>query len=118
MFSDDPSMNVGALPIHQHESKTLEFKPVLVVHLAQALPVERSSEQVADQASEQVMRLLDCLTPGPLSTQAAMECLELKHRPSFLANYLRPVLEAGLVEMTQPDSPKCPTQKYRLKRTS
>ncbi len=118
MFSHAPFLNVGALSIHQHESKTVKFKPDLVVHLVQALPVERSSEQVTDQASEQVMHLLDCLTPGPLSTQAAMECLELKHRPSFLANYLRPALEAGLVEMTHPDSPKSPTQKYRLKRTN
>ncbi len=47
-----------------------------------------------------------------------MECLKLTHRPSFLANYLRPALETGLVEMTHPDSPKSPTQKYRLKRTS
>jgi ATP-dependent DNA helicase RecG len=58
------------------------------------------------------------LPPWLLSTQAAMECLKLTHRPSFLANYLRPALETGLVEMTHPDSPKSPTQKYRLKRTS
>lgn len=90
----------------------------VVVHLAQAIPAERSSEQVTDQVSEQVKRLLDCLKSGPLSTQEAMECLELKHRPIFLANYLRPALDGGLVEMTQPDSPRSPTQKYRLRRAS
>jgi predicted HTH transcriptional regulator len=82
----------------------------VVVHLAQAIP----AEQVTEQVTEQVKRLLDCLKSRPLSTQEAMECLQLAHRPSFLANYLRPALDAGFVEMTQPDSPKSPTQKYRL----
>ena len=43
-----------------------------------------------------------------------MARLELQHRPTFSANYLLPALNAGLVEMTQPESPKSPTQKYRL----
>jgi hypothetical protein len=43
-----------------------------------------------------------------------MERLALQHRPTFSANYLLPALNAGLVEMTQPESPKSPTQKYRL----
>jgi hypothetical protein len=41
-----------------------------------------------------------------------MERLALQHRPTFSANYLLPALNAGLVEMTQPESPKSPTQKY------
>jgi ATP-dependent DNA helicase RecG len=32
----------------------------------------------------------------------------------FIDNYLTPATSSGLVEMTQPDSPKSPTQKYRL----
>ena len=35
-------------------------------------------------------------------------------RRNFLEKYLSPAMEAGLVEMTQPDSPRSPTQKYRL----
>jgi hypothetical protein len=53
---------------------------------------------------------------GPLGVKEIMEFLVLKHRPSFLANYLNPALSAGLVEMTQPDSPRSPTQKYRLRQ--
>ena len=43
-----------------------------------------------------------------------MQLLQLKHRPSFIQNYLNPALQQALVEMTQPDSPRSPTQKYRL----
>jgi ATP-dependent DNA helicase RecG len=43
-----------------------------------------------------------------------MEKLGLHDRKSFGKNYLQPALERGLIEMTQPDSPKSPTQKYRL----
>jgi ATP-dependent DNA helicase RecG len=40
--------------------------------------------------------------------------LGLSHRPTFRKNYLHPALEAGLIEMTQPDNPRARNQKYRL----
>lgn len=43
-----------------------------------------------------------------------MNALELKGRDNFLKKYLEPALSLGLIEMTQPDSPRSPTQKYRL----
>ncbi|WP_343212393.1 Fic family protein [Advenella alkanexedens] len=43
-----------------------------------------------------------------------MLALELKDRVNFRDTYLQPALELGLIEMTQPDSPRSPTQKYRL----
>ncbi|MFC4877477.1 Fic family protein [Microbulbifer halophilus] len=43
-----------------------------------------------------------------------MESLGLKDRVNFSRAYLEPALESGLLEMTQPDSPRSPTQKYRL----
>ena len=43
-----------------------------------------------------------------------MDKLNLKHRPTLLCDYLQPAMDMGLIEMTQPDSPKSPTQKYRL----
>ena len=86
----------------------------VVVHLAESIrPV-----QVTEQVTEQVARFLECLKQGPLSTRDAMARLELQHRPTFSANYLLPALSAGLVEMTQPESPKSPTQKYRLTATA
>lgn len=72
-------------------------------------PVDTSRIQV----SELVLKLLRMLK-GEMSVREMMEKLELKNRSSFLSNYLNPALENGLVTMTQPDSPKSPTQKYRL----
>jgi len=40
--------------------------------------------------------------------------LNLKHGQTFRDNYLNPALKEEFIEMTQPDSPKSPTQKYRL----
>ena len=40
--------------------------------------------------------------------------LKLKHNPTFRKNYLLPALKLELIEMTQPNSPKSPNQKYRL----
>ena len=60
------------------------------------------------QVSELVLKLL-LVIKGEMSVREMMEKLELKNRSSFLSNYLNPALETGLVEMTQPDSPKNPT---------
>ena len=97
----------------------------VVVWLAAAIkpgPVEEQAsvqgrEQATEQVTEQVDRFLRCLENGPLSTRDAMSRLQLRHRPTFLYDYLQPALNAGLVEMTQPQSPKSPTQKYRLALT-
>lgn len=73
-----------------------------------------ATKQVTEQVTEQVMRLLQALLEEPMSTKALLEALSLTHRPTFLQNYLQPALALTLIEMTQPDSPRSPTQKYRL----
>ena len=75
---------------------------------------EELCEQVSEQVSEQVRRLLICLQHGPLGGREAMKCVGLNHRPTFLYDYLQSAIQAGFIEMNQPDSPKSPTQKYRL----
>lgn len=65
------------------------------------------------QVSELVLKLLLVLK-GEMPVREMMEKLELKNRSKFVLNYLNPALEEGVVAMTQPDSPKSPTQKYYL----
>ena len=43
-----------------------------------------------------------------------MRKINIKDKVTFRDNYIQPALEQGLIEMTQPDSPTSPTQKYRL----
>ena len=82
-------------------------------------PSER--EQVGEQVREQVnmevpkgvARLLKVLK-GEMSVLDMMVALKLGGRRNFLEKYLAPSIELGLVEMTQPNSPRSPTQKYRL----
>jgi Fic family protein len=84
---------------------------------------EQSSDQVndhesdheSDQVSDQVKRLLNWLNnKEPQKQSVIMAGLELKHRPTFKKNYLSPALEFDYIEMTEPDSPKSPKQKYYL----
>ena len=73
--------------------------------------------QVTPQATPQVIRLLNVSKEGELNRGLLMKKLGLNDRKSFGKNYLQPALEQDLIEMTQPDSPKSPTQKYRLTDT-
>ena len=86
-----------------------------------ALLVPPKREQVGGQVREQVafslpkgaVRLLRVFK-GDMSVLEMMGALKLGGRRNFLEKYLSPAIELGLVEMTQPNSPRSPTQKYRL----
>ena len=44
-----------------------------------------------------------------------MNMLEINNTQYFRKKYIQKTLEVGMIELTQPDSPNSPTQKYRLK---
>ena len=69
---------------------------------------------VTEQVTEQVRRLLLCLERLEYGTKEIMRLLRLSHRPNFLYEYVQPALKMQLIEMTHPESPRNPTQKYRL----
>ena len=54
-----------------------------------------------------------CVTEKASRLREMMAALGFASRDKFLKNYLSPALKAGLVEMTEPDSPKSPKQRYR-----
>ena len=43
-----------------------------------------------------------------------LRSIGISDREDFRKRYLKPAMESGLVEMTQPNLPRSPTQKYRL----
>ena len=71
------------------------------------------TEQVDEQVSEQVAKLLMVIGNEPKSGNNLMELLGLRHRPTFRKNYLLPAIKAGYVEMTIPEKPNSSKQKYR-----
>lgn len=77
------------------------------------VPISGDTEQVNERVTEQVKKLLVALGDDELSASELMKKLGLKHRPTFLYNYVHPAIEAGLVELTIPDKPNSRLQKYR-----
>ena len=90
---------------------SMEYDPAVTKHSSSSNQVEGTSR---GQVRGQVLRLIKILNKEELPVRVLMEKLELNSRDKFLKNYLTPALEAGLVEMTQPDSPNSPTQRYVL----
>ncbi len=90
------------------------FVEFVLTAMLEALMELRSTDQVTAQVTVQVKRLLQALSDDERGAAELMTLLGLSHRQSFRANYLTPAILDGLIELTQPDSPRSPTQKYRL----
>lgn len=67
----------------------------------------------SEQVTEQVKELVNILNKE-MDRQEIQDKLGLTHRENFRANYLKPALEKGFVEMTIPEKPNSSLQKYRL----
>ena len=80
-----------------------------------------STEQVPNKLDDlfhienpEVVRLILTINNKELSVTQMMESLALRHRPTFLQNYLNPAIAAGCVRLLYPDKPRHPRQKYLL----
>ena len=91
----------------------LHEEPKSLAPLEREQAGEQVREQVNIEVPKGVARLLKVLK-GEMSVLDMMVALKLGGRRNFLEKYLTPSIELGLVEMTQPNSPRSPTQKYRL----
>jgi len=105
----------AALGISNDTADCTEFIRYILQAIWDTLEQYAVSDQDADQASDQVKRLLDALGDKTLSAVALMELLDLKHRPTFRKNYLHPALKEGYIEMTLPETPNSRKQGYRRK---
>ena len=61
-----------------------------------------------------VVRIMIDVLDGEMSRAKIMKAIGIKDRVTFADYYLAPALKLGFVEMTQPNSPRSPTQQYRL----
>ncbi len=72
----------------------------------------QDTQQDTQQDTDHIEQLVAVLT-GEMSRASIQAGLELKDRPHFIETYLKPALEAGLIEMTLPDKPTSRHQRYR-----
>jgi len=73
--------------------------------------------QVATEVATEAQWLWEAFAHSPedvCTLQVLMRRIGIAEREDFRKRYLRTALKLGLIEMTQPDSPRSPTQKYRL----
>ena len=83
--------------------------------ILEALRKRHTTDQESDHLTDQVARLLVELRDGPKgAVESHGHDRSCRHRPTFRNNYIRPALEAGLIEMTRPESPTARNQRYRL----
>ena len=92
------------------------------VKLPEILPLTREQSrksaqndagEVTGEVTGEVVKLIKVFS-GEMKRKELQQKLGLKHEDHFRDAYLIPALNSGLVEMTQPESPRSPTQKYRL----
>ncbi|MBF8161703.1 Fic family protein [Pseudomonas mendocina] len=116
VIRDQQEAYYAALAAADQAAEATPFVEFMLAALRQALVEAGQSDQVTDQVTDQVARLLQALPSGvALKSSELMQRLGLSHRPTFTQNYLKPALAAGLIEMTDPASPRSPAQQYRRK---
>ena len=74
--------------------------------------VEASGEATGEVSGE-VQKVIGALD-GEMKRAEIQKKLGLKHDDYFRLNYIEPAMKAGFIEMTYPESPNHPNQKYRL----
>lgn len=94
----------------EFEKLTLE-KPEIEMIQPTVIPGEIKDRETRTREFR-VISLLTAIGIEEVAAKELMGLLELKHRPTFMSNYLEPAIEDGYVERTQ-EKPTSRNQKYR-----
>ena len=103
--------NGSPAPLFESDDDRLSFVIRLACHplvVGEMTP----TAQVTEQVTGEVQRLLGALV-GEMSRQQLLDALGMTHREHFRSAFLKPALDAGVVEMTLPDKPNSSNQRYR-----
>ena len=117
MIRDNRSRYYEAINQCNQAGESTEFIDFMLQMIEAVLADYAQTEQVTEQLTEQVERLLRIMGPDACSAKDLMAKLKLTHRPTFLYTYLQPALKAGFIEMTRPEAPRARNQKYRITPT-
>ncbi len=103
------------LPVHVHAKAQLEGGSTPHVTPEVGTKFVPSLSQVCPKSvpSDVFIPLLE-IASNPIPIEALMKVAEQTNRTRFRKTILRPLLDAGLIEMTIPDKPRSSKQKYRL----
>lgn len=71
------------------------------------------AQHVTPHVTPHVLRVIQILE-SPKTRRELQEQLNLLDRENFRKEYLQPALQAGLIAMTKPDTPRAVDQKYFL----
>jgi predicted HTH transcriptional regulator len=85
----------------------------VTVHLAEKVKIKPPTPEVTGEVTGEVERLLAVMT-GEMKRIEIQSALGLKHEDYFREAYLIPAVKAGFLEMTIPDKPRSPKQRYRI----
>ena len=70
------------------------------------------SDPVSNKVSNPVSKAILTFCRTPRSTSELLQALRFRHRTHFRENYVRPLIEAGLLARTLPEKPQSRLQKY------
>ena len=73
---------------------------------------DQVGDQVGDQVIDRIVKISD-FCKKPKSRKEILDYLELSNRSSNFKDNIKPAIEAGLLEMTIPNKPNSPNQRYR-----
>lgn len=99
--------NGSPAPLFESDDDRLSFVIRLPCH-----PLAVGEITPTAQVTREVQRLLLALV-GEMSRQQLLDALGMTHREHFRSVYLKPALDAGVVEMTLPGKPNSSNQRYR-----
>lgn len=100
---------------HELKNRTLIINaPQQLTEQTDRTSTEQVPNKLAEQVSVQVSLIIKAIGTEQCSLIAILEKMELKHRPTFIANYLTPAIQGGFVTLLYSNSPKHPRQKYLL----
>ena len=83
-------------------------------NIEQDKPNKITEQDKPNKKEEKIIAILE-FCKEPKSVKEIMEYIGLKHRPTFIYDYLKPLLEKNKLQMTLPNKPKSRNQKYIVK---
>ena len=113
MIKDEQEGYYRAIALSTSEGKSNRFILFMLGVIRKAVAeLAADAHRHAYQISRQVQRLMAVIRPYPMTAAELMQKLGLKSRQTFHKNYLDPALEAGLIAMTDPQTPTNRNQRY------